>query len=111
MKYIYYIDGEKFTTDNINDIPWEELSSPNEKTPAFENLENDHKRWYNIGGIHHRLTGPAVITGDKKEQFWLYDKRYYTVKEWINEHPNPDLYFDAIGVFTETDKVLWFLQN
>jgi hypothetical protein len=109
--YVYYIDGEKFTTKYYAKIPFMHVTSLNENTPAVENLKTGYKVWSKKGFIWHRLTGPARIFPDGKEQFWLNDKSYENVKEWIKDHPNPDLYFDAIGVFTETDKVLWFLQN
>jgi hypothetical protein len=110
MRYIYYIDDEKFTTDDKNEIPWEEISSPNEDTPAIQQLNSKYKLWCKKGFIGHRLTGVALIRTDGTEYFYLNDKRYENIKEWINNHPNPDLYFDALGM-TETDKVLWFLQN
>jgi hypothetical protein len=110
MKYIYYIDGKKFTTHN-GYIPWSKFSSPDENTPAWENLSTGFKLWCRRVRILHRLTGPAKIFPDGKKEFWLDEKHYQTIKEWINNHPNPDLYFHNIGVFTETDKVLWFLQN
>jgi hypothetical protein len=111
MKYVYYIDGKKFTTDELSKIPWKEISPFDENTPAVENLKTGIKFWCEKGYIFHRLTGPVRIFSDGKYNFWLNNKYYDNVKEWIKDHPNPDLYFDAIGVFTETDKVLWFLQN
>jgi hypothetical protein len=110
MRYIYYVDGEKFTTDS-EDIPWKEISFPDEQTPAFENLLIGLKVWCERGWILHRLMGPVRIWSDGTKEFWLNDKGYANVKEWIKDHPNPDLYFYNIGVFTETDKVLWYLQN
>ena len=107
---IYYIDGEKFISDDVH-IPWLEISSPNENTPAFEHLEIDYKYWCEKGYKRHRLIGPAHIRSDGSKFFFLNGKKYKNVKEWIKDHPNPDLYFDAIGVLTETDKILWFLQN
>jgi hypothetical protein len=108
---IYYIDGEKFTSDNSDEISIRKISSPNENTPAWENTKTGEKLWCEKGFIWHRLTGPAEITSDGREEFWLDKKYYETVKEWINNHPNPDLYFNAIGILTETDKVLWYLKN
>jgi hypothetical protein len=35
-----------------------EISSPNENTPAYEDLEYGYKSWYQ-NGKRHRLTGPA----------------------------------------------------
>jgi hypothetical protein len=108
--YIYYIDKEKFTTSNYDEIPWEFISSPDENTPAHENLLIGFKEWCKKGYILHRLTGPANIWYDESEEFWLNGKKYENVKEWIKNHPNPDLYFDFLGL-SETDRVLWFLQN
>jgi hypothetical protein len=111
MTYVYYIDGKKFTTDSCEEIPSDKISSPDENTPAFDNLETSSKFWCEKGWYWHRLTGPARIWPDRSEQFWLNDKPYEKIHDWLKDHPNPDLYFDTIGVFTETDKVLWFLQN
>jgi hypothetical protein len=110
MNFIYYVDGEKYTTDDYDEIPLDDISSPDESTPAYENLSNGFKFWCLKGRIWHRLTGPAYVDNGI-ERFYLKDQRYENVKEWIKDHPNPDLYFHNIGVFTETDKVLWFLQN
>jgi hypothetical protein len=111
MSYIYYIDGEKFTTDFLKNIPFLKISSPDEETPAWCSALTGFREWYLKGKIMHRLTGPAKILSNGREEFWLNDEFYETIKEWITDHPNPDLYFNKIGVFTETDKVLWFLQN
>jgi hypothetical protein len=111
MKYLYYIDGQKFTTDNKNRIPWNHISSPDEQTPAFENLSTGEKRWCLKGQIDHRLIGPARINKYKIGGFYLNNVYYYNnVSQWLKDHPNPDLYFDAIGL-SETERVLWFLQN
>jgi hypothetical protein len=108
--YVYYIDSEKFTTDYCDNIPWDKISSPSEETPAFENLETGQKIWCEIRDRWHRLTGPARILPNETCQFYLNGKRYETIKEWIEDHPEPDLYFHKMGM-NETDKVLWFLQN
>jgi hypothetical protein len=110
MTYVYYIDGKKYTTNNFYKIPLDNISSLNENTPAFENLLNGYRFWCSKDRILHRLTGTALIYHDKSEYFYLNDKSYVNIKEWINNHPNPDLYFDAIGL-NETDKILWLLQN
>jgi hypothetical protein len=109
MTYVYYVDGEKFTTDNYDDIPWDDISSPNENTPAFEDLSTGEKIWCEKGYRWHRLTGPAYFDNDRF-CFWLNDKEYENIEEWIKDHPNPDLYFDVLGL-NETERVLWFLQN
>jgi hypothetical protein len=118
MLYVYYIDNEKFTTDNKDEIPWYTISSPNQETPSLEVLEfskNSYKSfmkvWVLKKFIRHRLTGPARVFSSGIEQFWLNDKLYENVHSWLKAHPNPDLYFHKIGIFTETDKILWYLQN
>jgi hypothetical protein len=110
MTYIYYIDNEKFTTDNYFDIPRYHVSSPDENTPALQDLNSEHKVWCEKGRILHRLTGPAYILRNGIEQYFLNGKDYDNVHDWIKDHPNPDIYFDAIGL-NETERVLWFLQN
>jgi hypothetical protein len=111
IRYIYYIDGERFTTDDRGEVLNDYVSSPDEDTPAFENLLLGFKVWCLKGLILHRLTGPARILSDGSYTFCLNGNYYKTVKEWIKDHPNPDLYFNTIGILTETDKILWFLQN
>jgi hypothetical protein len=110
MNYVYYIDGIKFTTDKFGNIPDTYVSSPDENTPAWENTLNGLKYWCLKGRIFHRLTGPAIIYSDGNKWYFLNDKIYENVHAWLKDHPNPDLYFDAIGL-SETDKVLWYLQN
>jgi hypothetical protein len=107
---VYYIDGEKYPTNDWNKIPWKDVSSLDENTPAWESITTKSKLWCRKGRILHRLTGPAYISRNGIEQFYLNGKYYETVHDWLKDHPNPDLYFDAIGM-NETDKVLWFLQN
>jgi hypothetical protein len=111
MRYIYYVDGEKFITDSYDAILVSEISSPDENTPAYEVLETGQKLWCEKGWRWHRLTGPARICFNGRDEFWLNDKLYENIQEWLKEHPNPDLYFHNIGVFTETDKIIWYLQN
>jgi hypothetical protein len=108
--FVYYIDGKRYTTNDYDSIPWLEFSSPDENTPALENLKTGFKVWCKRGSIYHRLTGPAKIWSDGTEKFCLNDKKYDNVKDWLKDHPNPELYFDAIGL-NETERVLWFLQN
>jgi hypothetical protein len=108
--FIYYVDGKKFTADNYFDIPRYHVSSLDESTPALQALNSQHKVWCEKGRIFHRLTGPGYIASNGTKYFYLNGKRYMNVREWFNNHPEPDLYFDAIGL-NETDKVLWFLQN
>jgi hypothetical protein len=109
MTYIYYVDGEKFTCTTWGDIPKYRISSPDENTPAYEDLLTGEKLWCLIGYIFHRLTGPASIDYVGNYEFYLNGEEY-SFEEWIKNHPNPDLYFDAIGL-NETERILWFLQN
>ena len=96
MTYIYYIDGEKFTTDTKNEIPRNEISSPDEITPALENLSTGVKIWGKKGFIWHRLTGPGIILSDGKKEFYLNDKCYFrNVKDWLADHPNQDNAFQV----------------
>jgi hypothetical protein len=109
--FVYYVNGQRFETDNFGKIPWFDISSPNENTPALEDLSDGYKEWCLKGRIRHRLIGPSVLYSNGNYDFFLNENYYETVNEWIKAHPNPDLYFDAIGVYTETDKILWYLQN
>jgi hypothetical protein len=110
MRYIYYIDGKKFTTDYYVNVPIYEISNPVENTPAFEDTLSGEKIWCLKGRCFHRLTGPVHVTDNGVEDFWLNGIYYPRIKEWIAFHPDPDLYFNAIGL-NETDKVLWYLKN
>jgi hypothetical protein len=75
--FIYYVDGKKFTTDNEDDIPWLDISSPDEEIPAYENLSNGFKSWCLKGDIWHRLIGPSEIFSDGAKWFCLNDKCYF----------------------------------
>jgi hypothetical protein len=109
--YVYYIDGEKFKTKYYSKILFINVSSLNEQTPAIEGLADGFKFWCEKEINYHRLTGPARIWSDGTKEFYLNGKYYENIHDWLKDHPNPDLYFDAIGIFTETDKILWYLQN
>ncbi len=87
--FVFYVDGKKFTTDNYNKILWDDFSSPDENTPAFENILKGLKVWCLKGFIHHRLTGPSEILGDGTYWFWL-DNKFYgkNCHDWLKEHPN-----------------------
>jgi hypothetical protein len=111
MTFIYYVDSEKFTTDDYGTIPWDDISSPDENTPGFECTIKNIKEYCSKNQCYHRLTGPALIENVILEMFFINNVVYENVKDWISNHPNPDLYFHNIDVFTETDKVLWYLQN
>jgi hypothetical protein len=106
---IYYIDGIKHIKNDYGKIPFEIISSPDEQTPAIETTPG-LKVWCKKEWKFHRLTGPARIFPDGREEYWFDNIYYPTIREWITDHPNPDLYFNALGM-NETDKVLWFLQN
>jgi hypothetical protein len=93
MTYIYYIDGEKYTTDDHDKVPIYKISSPDEQTPAFEDLETGYKYWCLQGWIFQRLTGPARIYSEihsDVEEFWLNDKKYTNIHDWLKAHPNQD---------------------
>ncbi len=111
MSYVYYIDGVKYLIENINKkIPWLRISSPDENTPALEDLSNGYKFFCEINEQIHRLTGPAEIYPDGNLLYGLNGRIFRNVNAWLKHHPNPELYFDVIGM-NETDRVLWFLQN
>jgi hypothetical protein len=86
---VYYIDGKKFIADKPNEIPVDEISSPDENTPAYENLETGFKFWCLKGQIFHRLTGPASINdADNSDAFWLNGTYYHNINSWFKAHPN-----------------------
>jgi hypothetical protein len=95
MTYIYYIDGEKFTTDHQIKTPWGDISSPNEDTPAIEDLKSEYKFWCEKGDIAHRLTGPAYISNNGTKSFYLNNKHYDNVTDWLKDHPNQDNAFQV----------------
>jgi hypothetical protein len=100
----------QFWNECVQSVLWNSLHSPDENTPALINPITNSQFYYKNGNIH-RLTGPAVITVNYSSEFWLDGKFYGNIHSWLKDNPNPDLYFNAIGIFTETDKILWFLQN
>jgi hypothetical protein len=83
---IYYIDGKKYTTDDEKEISWNNISSPDENTPAAENLKTGENLWCLKGDKWHRLTGPAYIWVDYA--YGLNGKRYYNIHDWLKDHPN-----------------------
>jgi hypothetical protein len=96
MTFIYYIDGEKFTTeDNWHKIPRNNISSPNENVPAIEELNSEYKIWYLKGQICHRLTGPALIRPKGNKEFWLNGVYYRNIYDWLMAHPNQDNAFQV----------------
>jgi hypothetical protein len=70
-KDFYYIDGEKFTTNEYDDVPRYDISSPDENTPAIENTKKKYKRWVLKGDYWHRLTGPAIIREDNNDYVFV----------------------------------------
>jgi hypothetical protein len=90
MSFVFYIEGNEFTTQNFWKVPINQVSSPNDETPAIENLRTGHKFWCEKGWKFHRLTGPAVITGDGYKKFCLNGEYYENVRDWLKEHPNQD---------------------
>jgi hypothetical protein len=97
MTYIYYIDGEKFIAEKyVFDLNKQLLiSSPDEETPAFEELEIGYKYWCKKGYHWHRLTGPAYIDYDGNYDFYLNDNAYKNVHDWLKDHPNQDNVFQV----------------
>jgi hypothetical protein len=95
MNFIYYVDGEKFTTDNWDEIPWKEISSLDKNTPAFEHLLTGDKFWCLKYYLCHRLTGPALIDFDGTKYFYLNGKRYENIREWLKYHQNQDNAFQV----------------
>jgi hypothetical protein len=94
--FVYYIDGKKFTTKKINKIPDNVISTPDENTPALENLLNGFKIWCLKGDIFHRLNGPAVIRSDGTKEFYLNGKYYgKNIHDWLKHHPNQDNTFQV----------------
>ena len=87
---IYFIDNEKFTTINGNTVPLNEISSPDEQTPACEDTLTGEKIWCEKGRIWHRLIGPTLIRPDKTNYFFLKGTYYKNVKDWLKAHPNQD---------------------
>jgi hypothetical protein len=95
MSYIYYIDGEKFTTVIPYIIPVFKISSPNENTPALENLSTGYKRWCEKGYILHRLNGPSIINPNKPYWFHIKNVRYKNIHDWLLNHPIQDNAFQV----------------
>jgi hypothetical protein len=92
MTIIYYIDGEKFIVDDwfkIENMLFD-FSSPNEETPAWENLETGKKVWCLKGYRYHRLTGPAIYWASGDYSFGLYGIFYDDIYDWLKIHPNQD---------------------
>jgi hypothetical protein len=94
MTFIYYVDGKKFTK-NSGKVPWYDISSPDENTPAFEDLESSHKLWCLKDYIWHRLTGPAVFWPNEKYSFCLNGEFYENVEDWLKDNPNQDNAFQV----------------
>jgi hypothetical protein len=82
---VYYIDGEKFITDG-GEIPFYEISSPDDQMPAYENLLTGFKLWRGKDYRLHRLIGPALIDTGGNKEFWLNDKLYENIHYWLKEH-------------------------
>jgi hypothetical protein len=88
MRYIYYVNGKKFTTDFYYRVPWGEVSSYSENTPAYEDTLTGEKLWCEIRDRWHRLTGPSYINEDGIKRFCLNGKHYKNVHDWLKDHPN-----------------------
>jgi hypothetical protein len=82
--FIFYIDGRKLVSDNYEDILWGFISSPDENTPAFEDLTTNEKLWCEKGFIMHRLDGPARLWSDETMLFYINDKCYFSnIHDWL----------------------------
>lgn len=92
----------------MEEIPWDNLHSPNDN-PAYEVLSSGYKSWL-FEGQKHRLSGPAAIWHNDIEQFYL-NGIFYNFKDWILNHPNIDVYLDAIGMTDLTERAIWKLKN
>jgi hypothetical protein len=95
--FIYYIDGKKYTTNNEEEVNWgDNISSPDENTPAFENTNTGYKIWCKIDWIWHRLTGPAfIISSTDINDFCLNGLYYKNINDWLKQHPNQDNTFQV----------------
>lgn len=82
-----------FETNNHSEIPLDKLQSLNDE-PAIENLIIGYKAWH-FEGKCHRETGPAVIWSDGKYEFWLNGKWYKNINDWLENHINKDIIFQA----------------
>jgi hypothetical protein len=89
-RFVYYIDGKKFTTENCDEIPFDDISSPNVNTPALKNSSNEYEVWCKKGYVWHRLLGPAAINSIGEKFYYLNGKRYNNIQDWLKEHPNQD---------------------
>jgi hypothetical protein len=49
--FIYYIDGERYINEDFTEIPLNDISSPNENTPALEELKTGEKIWCKKGWV------------------------------------------------------------
>lgn len=94
FEFIYYTKQGKFETNDLDEIPWSKLHSPNEKTPAIIHTHDNHEMYY-FNGKKHRLTGPASLGGIFNSQyFYLYGVEY-EFEEWLKNHPNKDITFQT----------------
>ena len=108
MKYhVYKTKNGEFVTTDLIKIPWDDLHSPNEETPALISTHGTIQ--WRFEGKKHRLSGPAVIWPNGGKRFYL-NGNSYDFKEWIQNHPNIDIYLDAQGM-NETAKAIWKLKN
>lgn len=88
MKYKYTTKQGVFYVNTMDDIPWEELHSINDK-PALENLQKTYKEWRK-NGLRHRLNGPAIEDPFRKNDNWMYwiNGKVYSFEKWCENHPD-----------------------
>ncbi len=66
-------------------IPWLRISSPDDNTPALEDLSDGYKFWCLKGYVWHRLTGPAEIYPNGNLLYGLNGRIFRNIKGWIKK--------------------------
>jgi hypothetical protein len=92
MDIIYWTKKGRFETNDVDNIPWNELHSPNDLLPAYVYYPNNYKEWRS-NAKKHRLTGPAIINPNGKIIFYLDGIKYNSLEEWLSIHPNQSQIF------------------
>lgn len=94
MKYRYTTKEGQIETNDFKQIPFHKLLSLNDE-PAFENLFSGYKGWFFEGNLH-RESGPAQYWSDGNYDFYLNDKKYENMNDWLKDNPNKEIEFQAI---------------
>jgi hypothetical protein len=68
------------------------IFSKSKNTPTFQ-FDNRNEYW-SFGKLS-RLNGPAIEYHNGSKQWWLNDKRYDNVHDWLKDHPNQDNAFQV----------------